>query len=245
MNSEIYWNLFQRYFFLFFLFCLNVTKRQQQKTGVIGEERRLCACSRHEQSLPRHRVSWETGGFSAVLWVASRPVLVLPETPEVRIHLGSRDAEDTTEEPGQAGQVFAAPTELVAARTPWVGSGDTEDGYCHLLLCCPLPEGTSGEYIISPFSYAPRTGIVNPNSPVVTRQRWHIHGHAMGESATATATPRGSPRGPHRQFGARPLTHHQAANLSPPSSGFADGTALKGLKTNPKELETRTGDCCS
>lgn len=48
-------------------------------------------------------------------------MLVLPETPEVKIHLGSRNATDTTKTPGQAGQIFAAPSEL-AARKPQVGS---------------------------------------------------------------------------------------------------------------------------
>lgn len=57
----------------------------------------------------------------AVLWVASRPMLVLPETPKVKTHLGSRNAKDTTKEPGQAGQILTAPSEL-AARKPQVGS---------------------------------------------------------------------------------------------------------------------------
>lgn len=57
----------------------------------------------------------------AVLWVASRLILVLPETPEVKTHLGSRNAKDATKEPGRAGQTLAAPSEL-AARTPQVGS---------------------------------------------------------------------------------------------------------------------------
>lgn len=68
---------------------------------------------------------WETRALSVaflqVPWVASRPILVLPETPEVKIHLGNRNAKDTIKKPGQAGQIFAAPSELAATK-PQVGS---------------------------------------------------------------------------------------------------------------------------
>lgn len=97
--------------------------------------------------------------------------------------------------------------------------------FCHLLLRRPLLEGTSGEYIVDPFLYAPtETGIVNPNSLGHALPSWHVRG------AASMATPRGSPRGLHRRVEARPLTAQPGCRPLTTLLGLTKGTALKGAK---------------
>ena len=121
---------------------------------------------------------------------------------------------------------------------------DTDDGFCHLLSCCPLLEGTSGEYVIGPFFNAPtETGIVNPNSPGHVLLFSHVRG------ATSTATPWG--KVPH------PRPRHGAVQEDCTDSLKRDPSRTAGLPThhnpprahqrhrperdkkNPKELETQ------
>lgn len=174
----------------------------------------------------RHSVFWEARALS-VAFLQSPGWLQDPCWSSQR-HLKSKlilEAEMLRTQPKN----LAKQGRYLQPRVSWLpgshrwAQGDTYDGFCHLLLCCPLLEGTSGEYVIGPFFYAPtETGIINPNSP------GHMLLFSPVRGATATATPWGSPRGLHRRVGVRPLTQSQATNPSQPSLGSPKAPPGKG-----------------
>lgn len=174
----------------------------------------------------RHSVFWETRALS-VAFLQSSGWLQDPCWSSQR-HLKSKfilEAEMLRTRPknlAKQGRHSQPRVSWLPGNHRWA-QGDTDDDFCHLLLCCPLLEGTSGEYVIGPFVCDPtETGIVNPNSPGHMLLFSHIRG--------TTATPWGSPRGLHRQFEVRPLTHGQATNPSQPPQAHQRHCPKRGKK---------------
>lgn len=144
--------------------------------------------------------------FFAVPWVASRPALVLPGTPEVKIHLGSRNAKDTTKKKLAEQGRFTALSELVA-RKPQVGSRGTQM-MALVISFCAAPHLKAHQVNMS---LALSSSMPPPRLGLSTQRALGIYvpllSHVRG--ATSMAMPWGSSRGFHPQFDVRHLTCSQ------------------------------------